>query len=854
MAILQWRSAPEILIGGQNLAAVISSMQQDIKKVKNSDVSFNQEWLGNFVDKRINISSSNAEMEAMKVQVSALWKYIETLQRDFAIVREDVVRAAPLMIETITETTDGEKLEAVLNPLFNAMRLNQQNTESLRSDLQDTQSTVFQVQAELARAQMELKSQIVQATTTHKEQLSGMDAVKMGNLRAEVSASESRGEIRMQETMNEIRQEMRDFKQEIHAQLDDIGSSAEFDRALDEKMSVWDHKLTTIGQGQELLEQGRRDTEAFMSKTRKKNEKIDQALADLQSFQEEHGVFEEKVAEKFSAVEQDVVKRTEELQEQLDFQAAALEKTTATLREEDGQLVDRLEETKKNLSLAVARFDKHLTNLDDLVIESRKSISSHQISIDKTSDQVVELVGSTTERFESLRKDLMTKIETQHENFTTKSEELRARVKELGQIGQNSNEKLAVEFGDFKSETETAMKEYKATHGQAIMIQDALREEMATMATALDTIEANASARNKECVLALNESSKLTRELMTSVEHSEAHVQTISDQQQEVRQQLETFRVEISRDLQDNVERMSKQVMNEAMRTEALYESFLEKQEHFSRVIALSSIRNMSHADLLKELDNLRFKAAEMGLAVETPKQAKAKKYLFGERVQQQLVKHCQNVAELLVARAEFEGLRSAITKQGHVEKDIPAAMKALQFEAADQWVQQVLQTVSGKSSELHDQDVLTRRAAFHSALRFLLHATIERRTLGSVIEAPSEASFQGDFSKTNQGVVGQSTKSASDILTQKSYNFGPSVPLNEVMPMLAASENSMRPMRYPDGAPHVYRGGFKFPATPKSNPTSLRPLTKQQQKDGRTVEPEISSIDHTAIRPWSES
>lgn len=287
-------------------------------------------------------------------------------------------------------------------------------------------------------------------------------------------------------------------------------------------------------------------------------------------------------------------------------------------------------------------------------------------------------------------------------------------------------------------------------------------------------------------------------------------------------------------------------VDKESDRVEALYASFQAKQEHFADVVAKSSLRNMDLADMTREIDKICESFVQECWKFEISARASTKassgqrvgdnnnsggggRKLFNDRQQQLLVHNCQFVADLIVAKAEYEALQVGCNKDVKHQSDLDELMLDAQAALVDKVKVKVHTKVMNNKNigEQFDKSTLDRRELYIDSVSNMLTASMKRRTLGGTNQRlRREAEFNGGGGSSyfeSQRLLGLGTAggngSSRRKTTARERESSSRQSLALVASGLAADAESTRAAFSP-GAAYVFRAGFRLPkASPPSSP-----------------------------------
>ncbi|GMF18750.1 unnamed protein product [Phytophthora fragariaefolia] len=276
-------------------------------------------------------------------------------------------------------------------------------------------------------------------------------------------------------------------------------------------------------------------------------------------------------------------------------------------------------------------------------------------------------------------------------------------------------------------------------------------------------------------------------------------------------------------------------VDKESDRVEALYASFQQKQENFADVVARSSIRNMDLADMNREIDRVCENFVSECWKFETSARSSSKhsarptdnngggRKLFNERQQQLLVRDCQFIADLMVARAEYEILQTGCNKEVRNQHTMDEDMLDQQLAIMEKIRVKIHTKIMNNKNigEQFDKSTLDRRELYIDTINNMMIASMKRRTLMGDSRHRNNGhddtvSNGGEFLETTR-LVGLPSAKASRRKSNRDSMSVTAAGLPEEAPM---SRTAFTP-----GSSYVLRAGFRLPkaSTPSSPMTPFR-------------------------------
>lgn len=338
---------------------------------------------------------------------------------------------------------------------------------------------------------------------------------------------------------------------------------------------------------------------------------------------------------------------------------------------------------------------------------------------------------------------------------------------------------------------------------------------------------------NKEINGSLDRLHRAKEEMMTRQDSAES--------------QMMALQAENRAEIQSATMKLVSIVDKESDRIEALYASFQSKQEHFADVIAKASIRNMDLADMNREIDKICESLVQECWKFEISARSSSKttssargpdnngtvgRKLFNERQQQLLVHNCQFIADLIVARGEYEALQTGCNKELKHQSDLEELMLDTQVSIVDKVKVKIHTKVMNNKNigEQFDKSTLDRRELYIDTISNMLNASMKRRTMGghdlrgtgngNRDESGGVTSYFESQRLTNLGTAGNGTSRRKTTARGGDTN-GSRQSISLVASGLPADVESTRAAFSPSSA-YVFRAGFRLPkTTPPNSPMS---------------------------------
>jgi hypothetical protein len=324
-----------------------------------------------------------------------------------------------------------------------------------------------------------------------------------------------------------------------------------------------------------------------------------------------------------------------------------------------------------------------------------------------------------------------------------------------------------------------------------------------------------------------------------SLDSLDAAKEEIMARQDAAESQMMALQAENRAEIQAATVKLVAIVDKESDRVEALYASFQQKQEHFADVVARSSIRNMDLADMNREIDRVCENFVSECWKFETSARSSSKhsarpadnngngRKLFNERQQQLLVRDCQFIADLMVARAEYEILQTGCNKEVRNQHTMDEDMLDQQANIMEKIRVKIHTKIMNNKNigEQFDKSTLDRRELYMDTVNNMMAASMKRRTLlGDGRRHRNNGnddtvSTGGEFLETTRLVaLSSASKGVSRRKTARESMSITSSGLPEEAPL---SRNAFTP----SSSNYILRAGFRLPkaSTPSSPMTPFR-------------------------------
>lgn len=817
------------------------------------------------IDSRIASSETNSGILSMKDEMKTMWQAMDTLRKDNHRLRQEGYRSdyEKQESENKKETSEYEKKkdeyekkegeeqnvkkqesvspEALL-PVFNAVASSNDNSNHLRDCLLETKEMMVQLQLKMNRDYEALNQQM--SVLSKQEGKSGLSKADMEKQQKDIRMVEKKTKLLIKSANAAVLNEVNKLNKQMEKSVLESKQS-------DETQSMVDDAILKV---QKELE----NTNGVVKSSKKNMEEWTMKFTEFQA------KYELELSQSLEGKE-----KLEFCMDRLDALNMKVEETM----EADKKTMEFAADVRKHVNTSIASVEKQIqskcTNMtNELILPLQRDAKKQFASIDLFKKQMNTfqlITESDLVKIEKFRKDTMKAIELANAGIQDGKQATIAQQKLYGEKIQNVVIDVETNTNALKEEIEQQITDIKHENqqqgGHILELQNYAKQIEKTSVDGLKTcsddraigeqklheaimhaenevqalkelttsLNAYITARGEDSIQALATSAESKQAVDTAIENMANTLTTFENKQSTLSNHYSILQDELRDKLQQCQTDLHDQVHQEALRTEALYGSFLEKQEKFARLIANSSIQNMSISDMKKQLELMSQKYVDECLSVErqviankTTEKGKATPSIFSERLQRSIVKDCTFVAEIIIARAEADTLRSDMVKDSTVSTpasgmnpspfvDAQKTIINAQNQMCIDWLQYMNKRVHDKSSEIHDQETLGKRTKFLAAIRATLENAIERRSLPyGMYFTQHDAPLGKDelFCDTNPGVVGSKTTgplSRGQLLK--------SMPNTDSLGALTpGSSGGMRPIRFPNGAPHVYRGGFRIP------------------------------------------
>ncbi|KAF1329861.1 hypothetical protein FI667_g5546, partial [Globisporangium splendens] len=740
-------------------------------------------------------------------------------------------------------------IDHLLKPLWDCIHKQTNDFAALRDSFKDAKDTVTRLQSEIKR-----RDAVIQARNSKHENVIQSQVDKLNeSLRACVTRNDLIGaEQRIAQQMKADRQRtLEEVETRSNQILDDLLSS----RAEQEDINSMNGEAIQLltrkqGRAEELIAELTKQQHDAKEKANEMQRGLEDTIRKLFANTNAVCVVEEKMegfedTQKFVQRMSVEVKASFAVQDQL---RGELEKKT----------IDRIAE-----SVAIVRSELEAANNTVMGVVNQ-NLDSEIKAIAGKLDMVTLTVAESGKKIAVLQKQNTTTEEQMRSQFTQVFDSVDRILQSMSNLSEESM-KLSYNLQHVMQSGETLTKEVRDYCESADRRIAALQKHTHALQTDLDktnrTVENELAVVKNQLFHAEDAISTLKRDIEETQGEVDRNFRTQYQENKDIKSFLDALHTakEEMQARQDSAEsqmlalqagnraeiqaatmKLVSIVDKESDRIEALYTSFQSKQEHFGEVVAKSSIRNMDLADMNREIDKICESFVQECWKFETSARSSNKtsarpsdnnsspndgRKLFNERQQQLLVHNCQFIADLIVARAEYEALQTGCNKELKNQHDIDETMLDVQVSIVDKvWAKIHTKIMNNKDiGEQFDKSTLDRRELYIGTISNMLTASIKRRTLGGVgcdqRGGRDESGGASHFETQRLLNVSTTGNGTSRRKTSRETNNRRSTAL--VASGLPADAESTRAAFSP-GSSYVFRAGFRLPkATPPNSPLS---------------------------------
>lgn len=747
-------------------------------------------------------------------------------------------------------------MEAVLKPLWDAIHKQTNDFSALRQSFHDAKDTVSRLQAEIKR-----RDAVVQARNQKHE---GHVQAQMDKLNESLRACVTQNDLIGAE--QRIAQQMKIDRQRM---LDEVETRS--NKILEDLLTSRSEQEDINSSYAEMLENITRKqsrTEEVLIELRKKQQEADMQAEAMQ------GMLVETVT-KLDTNTAAVIEMGEKVKSFEDTQAVVAQHSTRLdglhrAHEElkvhmDHRMGEKIADSVVMLRGEIATVNSALMDLVSLNLDAEiKSVAGKQ-------DMIALTVADCVRKIATIQKQATTTEDHNRSQFVQAFDSIDRIQHSMSTL---SEESIRISYSLQKTiETAEAftqeINQYRESNDRSVddlqngtrHLQDELERtnktvdnELGVIKNQLFHIEEVTSAHKGEIEETQREVERNFRSqyqenkmVQGSLESLHTAKEEIYSRQDRAESQMMALQAENRAEIQAATNRLVSIVDKESDRVEALYVSFQKKQDDFSEVIARSSIRNMDLVDLNREIDRICESFVSECWKFETSARSSNKtsarlsdnnnnsslnlsgRKLFNERQQQLLVKNCQFVADLVVARAEYEVLHTGCNKDIKNQNNMEEIMLDQQGSVLEKIRVKIYTKIMNNKNigEQFDKTALDRRELYIDTVNNMMAASLKRRTMGGFAKQESKNNFQdgslaavasGDFLET-QRLVGTASMGSGSSRMKSARDSRQSISMT---PSGVSSDfGASRMSTFSPSTNSVLRAGFRLPKA--SSPASMR-------------------------------
>lgn len=766
----------------------------------------------------------------------------------------DIAAAAATAALVATEDSipqSAVQLEAMLKPLWDCIHKQTNDFAALRDSFRDAKETVTRLQSEIKR-----RDAVVQARNSKHEGVVQSQVDKLNeSLRACVTRNDLIGaEQRIAQQMKTDRERtLQEVETRSNQLMDDLLSS----RAEQEDINSMNGEtiqLLTRKQGriEELVVDLTKRQSDAQETSKEMQKEIEETTKKLTANTNALGVVEDKMkgfqdTQKFVDQFAIEVKASFAIQDQLrtELEAKTISRIAESVAIVRGEVeavnTTLMEVVNQNLDSEIKALAGKLDIITLTVAESVKKIANIQkqnaTSEDQNRSQFTQVFDSV-DRILSNMSNLSEESMRLSYNLQHVMQSGDALTKEFHDYCENADHRIAALQKhthslqtDLDKTNRNLDNELAVVKNQLFHAEDAISSLRRDFEETQGDVERNFRSQYQE-----------NKEINGSLDGLHRAKEEMQARQDSAESQMMALQAENRAEIQTATMKLVSIVDKESDRIEALYASFQSKQEHFAEVIAKSSIRNMDLTDMNREIDkiceSLVQECWKFEISARSSNKTSARgpdnngnggRKLFNERQQQLLVHNCQFIADLIVARGEYEALQTGCNKELKSQSDLEELMLDAQGSIVDKVKVKIHTKIMNNKNigEQFDKSTLDRRELYIDTISNMLSGSMKRRTMGGHDQRGGGGGGNRDESSVSSyfesqrliglGTAGNGTSRRKT--TARDSNSRQSIAL--VASGLPADVESTRAAFSP-GSSYVFRAGFRLPkTTPPNSPMS---------------------------------
>lgn len=748
----------------------------------------------------------------------------------------------------------GVQLEVMLKPLWDCIHKQTNDFAALRDSFKDAKETVTRLQSEIKR-----RDAVVQARNSKHEGVVQSQVDKLNeSLRACVTRNDLIGaEQRIAQQMKIDRDRtLQEVETRSNQLLDDLLSSRAEQEDIN-SMNGETMQLLTRKQGrvEELVVDLTKRQSDAQETSKEMQREIEETTKKLTFNTNALGIVEDKMKS---------FQDTQKFVDQFAIEVKASFATEDQLRTElESKTISRIAE-----SVAIVRSEVEAVN-NTLMEVVNQNLDSEIKAVAGKLDIVTLTVADSVKKIAMIQKQNATSEDQNRSQFTQVFDSVDRILSNMSNLSEESM-RLSYNLQHVMQSGDALTKEFHGYCESADHRIAALQKHTHSLQTDLDKTNRNvdnelAVVKNQlfhaeDAISSLRRDLEETqgdvernfrsqyqenKEINGSLDGLHRTKEEMMARQDSAESQMMALQAENRAEIQSATMKLVSIVDKESDRIEALYSSFQSKQEHFAEVIAKSSIRNMDLADMNREIDkiceSLVQECWKFEISARSSNKASARgpdnngnggRKLFNERQQQLLVHNCQFIADLIVARGEFEVLQTGCNKELKHQSDLEEFMLDAQGAIVDKVKVKIHTKIMNNKNigEQFDKSTLDRRELYIDTISNMLNASMKRRTMGgheqrgsgngSRDESGGVSSYFESQRLIGLGTAGNGT-SRRKTTARGDTNSSSRQSISLVASGLPADSESTRAAFSP-GSSYVFRAGFRLPkTTPPNSPMS---------------------------------
>ncbi|RLN90401.1 hypothetical protein BBJ28_00014820 [Nothophytophthora sp. Chile5] len=744
-------------------------------------------------------------MPNMEFLLKPLWDFVHKQTNDFSTLRQSFQEAKDTVSRLQAEIKRRDAVIQARNNKHESVVQTQVDklNESLRSCV--TRNDLISTEQQIAQ-QMKLDRQrmLEEVESRSNKMLEDMLALRsdqedINSSSAEMMELLARKQSRSEEIMVDFGRKHQDLEERLESTKTSLLETGM-------KLEVNSAAVTTLEEKARSFE----ETQRTVDKLSQDMEKASKAHEELKTYMENRMV--EKIAESVAIVRGEVVA----------VQGVVAELVSQNL---DGELktlagkVDMVSLTAVDSVRKIAALQKQTAAADE---HNKMQFSQAFDSLDRMQQKMSTLSEESMHLSFNLQRAM--------ENADTLTQE----VHEYKEVTNHSISGLQTFTQDLKADLD---KSKKATENEFSMVKNQLFHMEEVTSAHKREIEETQREVDRNFKSQYHEN----QEINASLESLQVSKEKVMARQDAAESQMLALQAENRAEIQSATAKLVAIVDKESDRVEALYASFQQKQEHFADVVARSSIRNMDLAGINREMDriceNLVSECWKFETSARSSNKASARssdnnnsngRKLFNERQQQLLVRDCQFIADLMVARAEYETLQTGCNKEVRNQLNMEELMLDQQTNIMDKVRGKIHTKIMNNKNigEQFDKSALDRRELYMDTVYNMLSASMKRRTMGTSSSEPRNnarsniSSAGSEFLETTRLVSAASgSKGVARRQTSRESVSGGSSNFPEEIPMARTA--------FTPSNTYVLRAGFRLPKASAPNSPATTPLRR---------------------------